>query len=52
MTVFPTFFSSDYLADELWVEELNVAGVLKWLKTTEWGARKVTPTRNERRRSA
>jgi putative transposase len=26
--------------------------LLKWIKTTGWGARKVTPTRNERRRSA
>jgi putative transposase len=26
--------------------------LLKWIKTTGWDARKVTPTRNERRRSA
>src|SRR5262249_40489184 len=26
--------------------------LLKWIKTTGWGARKVTPTRNQRRRSA
>ena len=33
---------------------IKLAGryLLKWLKTTGWDARKVTPTRNERRRSA